>query len=237
MNKNKFWDTTPNGWKYCKCCKQNKPFSEFYGPYGKTNPSKKGAYKARCKKCDIIKSLKYYTDDKNRRKKYKKDNYEKISKRNSEYHFENREEKLKGQKEWYYNGGGKEISVEYQKEYHKIPKVSAARSYRQSFRSCINRIGTKKEKHTIEYIGYTPEEFKLYIESLWEDGMTWKNHGQGKGTWQVDHIKEIMQFIDEGITDTKVIHALGNLQPLWNEEHSIKSGKFISQRHLKDKEK
>jgi hypothetical protein len=96
----------------------------------------------------------------------------------------------------------------------------------------LRRIGTAKEKHTIEYLGYSSLEYKKHIESLWKPGMTWENHGLGEGTWQVDHDKEVMQFANEGIIDTKVIHALSNLQPLWNEEHSKKSGKFLHQRKL-----
>jgi len=210
--------------KECSKCLDTKPIEDFY--------MDKTKRKSNCKACCNARDLKYYTDDKDRRKKYKKDNYEKISATGKKYHAKHRERNIQAKRDWYYNGGGRERTYEYQKEYHKIPKVAAARSYRQSFGSVLNRIGTKKEKHTIDYVGYTAEDFKKHIESLWEPGMSWKNHGLGKGTWQVDHIKEVMQFVEEGITDTKVIHSLSNLQPLWDGEHRKKSGEFLHQRKL-----
>ena len=210
-----------NGFPHKKCngCEEIKPTEDFYC-YNNSPMSK-------CKICQNAKSLKYYTDDKERRKKYKRDNWEKISKKNAKYHAKHRE-----RRDWYYNKGGRERTLEYQKEYHKIPEVKAARSYRQSLRGVLNRIGTKKEKHTIEYLGYSASDYKEHIESLWKPGMSWENHGQGKGTWQVDHIKEIIHYVEEGITDTKIIHALDNLQPLWDDEHSKKSGEFLHQRKL-----
>ena len=47
------------------------------------------------------------------------------------------------------------------------------------------------------------------------------------GTWHIDHIKPIVQFAREGITDPKIINALSNLQPLWAEENLRKNAKYI----------
>ena len=57
--------------------------------------------------------------------------------------------------------------------------------------------------------------------------MNWENNGCGKGKWQLDHKKEVAQFIQEGIEDPNIINALSNLQPLWTEEHARKTGKFM----------
>jgi len=206
--------------KECSKCFITKPIEDFYK--GKSN----------CKVCCNAHSLKYYNDDKERRKKYKRDNYEKISAKGKEYHAKHRERNIQAKRDWYYNKGGRERTYEYQKEYHKKPAVKAARSYRQSLRGVLDRIGTKKEKHTIEYLGYSSLEYKEHIESLWEPGMSWENHGIGEGTWQVDHIKEVIQYAEEGVTDTKIIHALSNLQPLWDDEHRKKSGRFLHERKL-----
>jgi len=218
-----------NGFPHKKCneCEKTKPLEQFNGPYGESN-----TYTSKCKQCLNVISLKYYTDDKERRKKYKNDNWDKIAIKNKKYYENNREYLMQLKRDWYYNGGGRERTYEYQKEYHKIPKVAAARSYRQSLRGVLDRVGTKKEKHTIEYLGYSPLEYKKHIESLWKPGMSWANHGLGEGTWQVDHEKEVMKFAEEGIKDPKIIHALSNLQPLWDDEHRVKSGEFLHQRKL-----
>ena len=209
--------------KQCKECNEVKLVEDFY----------KG--RAKCKKCVSLISSDWYWKRGGRAKikKYKKDNWEEISKKNAKYHKKNKKRQNQQKRDWYYNKGGKERTLEYQREYHKKPKVKASRSYRQSFRSVLDRIGTKKEKHTIDYVGYSAEDFKKHIESLWKPGMTWENQGIGKGKWQIDHNKEVMEFLDEGITDPKIIHDLNNLQPLWHDEHSKKTGKFLHERKLK----
>ena len=52
------------------------------------------------------------------------------------------------------------------------------------------------------------------------------------GANKIAVIKEVRTMIEEGITDPNIIHALSNLQPLWHEEHSTKSGEFLHQRKL-----
>jgi len=217
-----------NGFPHKKCneCEETKPIEEFNGPYGKSN-----TYTSKCKLCGNAKSLKYYTDDKDRRKKYLKDNWDKISATDKKYYEKNREHLMQLKKDWYKKNYYTKV-VPYQKKYESKPEVAATTACRRTLRDVLDRVGTKKEKHTHEYLDYTYEEFKLHIESLWEPGMTWENNGQGKGTWQVDHIKEVRTMIEEGITDPKIIHALSNLQPLWDDIHRKKSGKFLHQRKL-----
>jgi hypothetical protein len=208
--------------KQCKECNEVKSVEDFY----------KG--KAKCKKCVSSYQSDWYwkRGGKAKIKKYKKDNWEEISKKNAKYHKKNKKRQNQQKRDWYYNKGGKERTLEYQREYHQKPKVAAARSYRKSLRGVLDRVGTKKEKHTIEYLGYSASDYKEHIESLWKPGMSWENYGQGKGTWQIDHIKEVMQYVEEGVTDTKIIHSLSNLQPLWDDEHHKKSGEFLHQRKL-----
>jgi len=82
--------------------------------------------------------------------------------------------------------------------------------------------GTQKHDKTIDLVGYSFDEFKGHIESLFTNGMKWENHGE----WHVDHIIPIKYWIDQGITDPKRINALINLQPLWAEDNHRKSAKL-----------
>ena len=79
-------------------------------------------------------------------------------------------------------------------------------------------------------LGYTKEDLIKHIESKFLSGMTWKNHGLGRGKekWHIDHIKPIKAFLDEGITDPKIICALDNLQPLWAVDNIRKGSKYNS---------
>ncbi len=68
--------------------------------------------------------------------------------------------------------------------------------------------------------GYSAQQLKVHIESLWEEGMSWENRTE----WHIDHIKSVKSFKDERIFDPKVVNALSNLQPLWAEDNLRKGG-------------
>ena len=82
----------------------------------------------------------------------------------------------------------------------------------ESWRTLLKRsvkAGYSKEHPTIEILGYTPAELRAHMESLFEDGMSWDNHG----AWHIDHRRPMSSFpID---TPPSVVHSLNNLQPLW----------------------
>lgn len=88
----------------------------------------------------------------------------------------------------------------------KNPHIVAWRSI---LNNCIARMGMKKERTTQELLGYSAEELKTHIQSLWLPGMSWANYGE----WHVDHISPIYTFDPE--TPPDVVNALVNLRPLW----------------------
>ena len=44
--------------------------------------------------------------------------------------------------------------------------------------------GYTKKSRTFEILGISYEEFSLYMERQFVDGMSWDNHGE----WHIDHI-------------------------------------------------
>jgi hypothetical protein len=58
-------------------------------------------------------------------------------------------------------------------------------------------------------LGYSANDLKVHIESLWTPGMTWDNHGE----WHIDHIRPLSSFPQDA--DVSIVNALANLQPLW----------------------
>ena len=211
----------------CRVCGDTDLSNFYFHIDTKVRPNKK-YYKKDCKSClSKIRAHRWATDEEFRKRQKKRKNTESYKMAARKRHFDNRNKKLKQQKDWYYNNGGKEQAKEYQKEYHKQPHIAAARFIRGEVHRVLSKIGTKKEKHSVEYVDYTPNELRLHIESLFQPGMAWSNHGWGKGKWQIDHKKEVAQYIREGITDINIINRLNNLQPLWTEEHAGKTGKFM----------
>lgn len=58
------------------------------------------------------------------------------------------------------------------------------------------------------------------MESLFEDGMSWDNHGE----WHIDHIKPVSLFNPK--EKASVVNSLKNLQPLWAHENLSKGNKY-----------
>jgi len=58
-------------------------------------------------------------------------------------------------------------------------------------------------------LGYSADQLKSHIESLWTPGMTWDNYGE----WHIDHIIQVHTFSKD--TDVSIVNALSNLRPLW----------------------
>lgn len=84
----------------------------------------------------------------------------------------------------------------------------------------------KKDGHHWEsLVGYTVEELKIHLESLFTDGMNWDNYG--KFGWQIDHVIPKTSFPITSINDEnfKRCWALSNLQPLWWQDNLKKSNK------------
>lgn len=73
----------------------------------------------------------------------------------------------------------------------------------------------------IKDLGCTVVELKRYLESQFQDGMSWENYGE----WHIDHIEPLANF---DLTDReqfkKAVHYT-NLQPLWAIDNLIKGAK------------
>lgn len=138
----------------------------------------------------------YYIENKDKIKEYRKKNKEKIRAQ-----YRNR--------------------IQYYKDYYeRNPLYAFVRStLRRIERASGNGISCKKNEGIV---GYTQEEFIAHIESKFKDGMSWNNRTK----WHIDHIKPVSLFIKEGITDPAVINALSNLQPLWAEDNLAKGDKY-----------
>jgi hypothetical protein len=77
----------------------------------------------------------------------------------------------------------------------------------------------KNRRKTVDMLGYTWQDFKERIESQFQPGMTWDNHGE----WHIDHITPVDTFIKNDIYNVQVVNALKNLQPMWAKSNLLKS--------------
>lgn len=102
-----------------------------------------------------------------------------------------------------------------------------------TIRSNLGRIlrsnGCVKSLKTEEILGCTFEYFKLYLESKFEDWMTWENRGKYNGElnygWDIDHIIPLDSAETE--EDILKLNHYTNLQPLCGyTNRNIKKDKY-----------
>jgi len=83
-------------------------------------------------------------------------------------------------------------------------------------RKIISRSLTNKKSRTHEILGCSFEDFKKYIESKFDNWMTWENKGLYNGYfnygWDIDHIIPLSSARNE--EDLIKLNHYSNLQPL-----------------------
>lgn len=87
---------------------------------------------------------------------------------------------------------------------------------RKKIRKSLTQNGYTKNSKTYDILGCSYKDFKLYIESRWEDWMNWDNYGlhNGKGNygWDFDHIVPLSSAKCE--EDIIKLNHHTNIQPL-----------------------
>ena len=134
-------------------------------------------------------------------------------------------------KQWY------EANREKVKKYHNEWRKEKAKKdllyrFRCRVRDSVKRSFTRgnnqyhRDATTQNILGCTILEFKNYIESKFEKGMSLENHGE----WHLDHIIPISSA--ETKEDIIRLNHYTNFQPLWAVEN-IKKGNKIIEKQLK----
>jgi len=81
---------------------------------------------------------------------------------------------------------------------------------------CNNKTGS-----AVQDLGCSIEDFKLYIESKFQPGMTWDNWS--RNGWHLDHKEPLGSFNLEDPEQLKKACHYTNLQPMWIEDHKAKT--------------
>lgn len=218
--------------KNCSKCGFNKDFCEF----GK-DKSRKDNLTPYCNECrkDIRKNNSEKTLEYN--KNYIKNNHNKIlsqkkiyrdnnkifvSENKSIFYLKNRDSLLEKQKKYYINNKEKiNNNVKIKRKTNVMFKL--IESYRSRSNTFSKLKSIPKNKTTVEMIGLTPNGFKIYIQSLFTEGMSWDNHS--RDGWHIDHIIPLSSAKCE--EDLYKLSHYTNLRPLWGEENLRKGKKLI----------
>lgn len=108
----------------------------------------------------------------------------------------------------------KRKDVFHNDEHHKILRRTRSKMLR-----LLNRGRPVRDNKFAKVLGCSTKEFCQYLESQFEEGMTWENHGVGRGRWNIDHIKPCANF---DLTDQKQFNECWhhtNMRPLWAEQN------------------
>lgn len=80
-----------------------------------------------------------------------------------------------------------------------------------------------KSGRTIDLLGCSIDEFKLYLECQFDSNMTWENYGT---YWHIDHIKPCASFDLSDVEQQKQCFHWSNMQPLEAKENRMKYDKW-----------
>lgn len=205
--------------KVCTVCKEDKILDE----YGK----QKGGYlglRGACKICRNTSGKKYYnstTDRQKRRSKIYRDSHKiEIASYNKA-----RKETTKIYNQIYYEKNKAQIikntTEYYKKRYHNDDLFRLKCLMRSRINSAIRKKGLTKNFKPINYLGCSFEEFYIYLENKFQDGMSWENRSE----WHIDHIIPL----DSANTFEEIIslNHFSNLQPLWAKDNYSKGTKVM----------
>jgi hypothetical protein len=94
-------------------------------------------------------------------------------------------------------------------------------AWRNLLKNYLNRRGIIKNDKTQNILGYSSDELKYHLESLFTSDMSWSNYGK---YWQIDHIIPVSLFKED--TPATIVNCLKNLRPLEKFENNSKSNKL-----------
>lgn len=174
---------------------------------------------------------KYYEKNKeivkNRVKLYSENNSDKIKEKRRQYYelnkdkFKKTPDNIKREKRRKYNQENREKINEYQRNYFKNrrkddPLFKLSGNIRSLIKVVLKNKGYNKNSKTKDILGCSFEDFKIYIESKFEDWMTWENYGLYNGElnygWDIDHIIPLKMSMNE--EELIKLSNFTNLQPL-----------------------
>jgi hypothetical protein len=208
--------TDENG-RECSVCGQYKAWVEF-----NKNPSNSHSFDNRCKEClKVYRQSKVYKQaNKERSKRDYADpmgagiQKERVRVYREKMKREQPEQWKANQRKWMNkwrsknNDKVRECGKRNMRTWISNPRNRLSSTMSALIRHNLDR-GKKENKHWETLVPYTLDELKQHLESLWEPGMTWENHGD----WHIDHKIPIISFDPQ--TDIRIVCALENLRPMW----------------------
>jgi tRNA U34 5-carboxymethylaminomethyl modifying enzyme MnmG/GidA len=196
-----------------------KDYSEF-----NKDKCKNDGYMNFCKDCRNLRHLVNKDKNNKRSKEYRNNNKEKCKIMYKNYIEKNKE---KYKKIW------KEKNEKHKEKYSKAkllsdtnrrkidPLFKLTGNIRSLIGKTIKNFGTIKKSKSIVILGCSFEEFKIFLENKFTEGMTWENYGK----WHLDHIKPVSLAANE--KEIYDLNHYSNFQPLWQFDNLSKGNNYV----------
>lgn len=189
------------GEKTCNICKIIKSTEDFHlakdCSFGVRNT---------CKSCVSINRKAHYYNNQEKNIQYSRNYYDK---------YPQDKEKLKN----YAKTHKEQRKIYYKNRSNKDELYKISSNTRSMIKRAIKQKAVKKILKSEIILGCSFEEFKVYIESLWEPWMNWSNYGNQNGiakeinySWEIDHIIPI--FSAKTAEEIYKLNHYTNLRPL-----------------------
>lgn len=94
---------------------------------------------------------------------------------------------------------------------------------RKRILSALKSQNTYKNNKSVFYLGCSVDFFKQYLESKFQQGMSWENHGRGDDKWHIDHIIPCSAFDLTKKEEQLKCFNYKNCQPLWQKDNLVKN--------------
>ena len=203
--------------KLCRICNITKSVDDFYKT---SNGGGLFGVGATCKECQSKKDKLYRENNKQtikekRDKIYQSsDGRKKVREYQNKYYQENKDRLLPALLERQKKNREK-INERNRKRYNEDILFKLKHNIKRAILKNLN--GESKKDSTINILGCSIDEFKSYIESQWEEWMTWDNYGKySKGCenfgWDIDHKIPISSA--KTTEEVLLLNHYTNLRPL-----------------------
>jgi|688.fasta_scaffold120469_8 hypothetical protein len=209
--------------KICGKCKIEKELDQFT-----KNKTKKDGKCVYCRSCyaEINKAWRQNNPDRDKKihQKWKQNNPDKVRKNNLKSYYNNHE-KRKSKSRQYKQDNKNILRIKHRlytnKKYYEDIEYRLKILIRGRIWKALKR--NSKQSSSLELLGCSINDLKIYLEKQFIDGMNWNNYGQ----WHIDHIKPCASFDLSLETEQKICFHYTNLQPLWAKDNIRKSNKII----------
>ena len=171
----------------------------------------------------------YYENNKESYKKQKKQYREKNKERYKKYakqYYENNKEWLSEYKKQWHENNKEHVYAHRKKKREEDPAFNLRLLVSSSIHHALKRVdGKKAGESVLDMLPYSIEQLRNHIESQFEAGMSWDNHGD----WHIDHIYPHSKLPYDSMShpNFKIAWDLRNLRPLWATENLSKGNRIL----------